>query len=82
MQPFIYRAAITEWFDTGTLQIATYQESFHEVLISQHQIGWHHLFMGYWSIKWEELHNTYTPLHSTEFIWTEAMVETSLTLII
>ena len=39
--------ATTEWFNTGTAQIANYPNSFHPVPISQQQIGLQHLFMGH-----------------------------------
>ena len=71
--------ALTKWFDTGTVQIASYRDSFYDVLKSQQQIGWHHLFMGHWSTKWEGLHTQYASSNSTEFVWTVAMVEADLT---
>ena len=47
--------AITEWFDTGKVQLGNYPATFHSVLISQQQIGRQHLFMGHWSTKWEDV---------------------------
>ena len=83
LQDLLCTSITSKVFDNETVQIAIYQDSFHEALIYQQQIGWQHMYVGHWCSKWEMLvHNIYTTLHSTEFIWTLTLVESSLTLMI
>ena len=74
--------AITEWFDSGEVQFESFPSAFHSALISQTQIGWQHLFMGHWSTEWEELHVAMSNSTTKPHLWTAAMVETGLLLMI
>jgi len=60
----------TDYFEQGQIDITSYDTQYHHILHSQHQIGWLHLFMGRYTIKWDTL-------APTEH-WVAALVETTI----
>ena len=74
----LFCTALTHWFDNGMVPFEQFQDSHQDVLWSQQQIGWIHLFMGHWSLEWEALHGTFQHQETTANTWTASMIETGL----
>ena len=75
-------SAVTEWLDTGEVGIQSYPQSFRKVLLSQTDIGWHHLFNGKLSTLWfpryesSRTHGTQGEERKTEsYVWGASIVE-------
>lgn len=73
--------SITEYFDTGQVNITKYPKTLHHVLNSQAHIGWRQIFLGKLSQEWENTHNllaaSTTNAHIA-FLWGTSIVELSL----
>ena len=78
-------SAVTEWLDTGEVGIQVYPPSFKNVLLSQTDIGWKHLFHGKLSNLWFPMYEssrtqgTQGEERKTEsYIWGASIVEVFL----
>ena len=78
-------SAVTEWLDTGEVGIQVYPPSFKNVLLSQTDIGWKHLFHGKLSNLWFQMYEssrtqgTQGEERKTEsYVWGASIVEVFL----
>ena len=72
---------ISGWLDDKSVDPSNYPVKYTAAIESQNAIGWHHLFMGHFSIEWATTHGPFkTPsgtLHEA-YMWEAAIVEVSL----
>jgi len=74
-------SAISEWFDTNSVDPFNYPEKYTKAIESQTAIGWHHVFMGHFSTEWSATHGPFqTPSGTVReaYMWEAAIVEVSL----
>ena len=78
-------SAITDWYDYGVIDPASYHPQYQEAIIQQSDIGWNHVCMGHISTAWSTIQ--FPPGQSpdnaqTRNMWTSSIVEVSLRWII
>ena len=60
----------TDFFEQGAIECSDYDPQYHNIIQSQSQIGWIHMFMGRYANRWDVL--------STNEHWMTALVEATL----
>ena len=75
-------SAITEWLDTGIVQVQKYPEPIRATLLSQTDIGWYNMLRGRLSNKWLQQYELTKLRSSTEgtrpcepFVWGAKIIE-------
>ena len=76
-----FSTALSEWFDTGQVDIDKYPSVHHEALYTQTRIGWRQVLLGRLSQGWERLQGPTHLQHGrqrTPYLWAANLVETLL----
>jgi len=74
--------SISEWLETGTVDVDKYPARFHDAITTQTTIGWRHFFAGRLSQGWLQLQETARPRteerQNDSYIWGASIVEVTL----